>query len=963
MKKILTASVFIICSSGVFANDYVCNRDAPSSTSIALRMSTNFLSDNSDTLTCNDRIVDNSIYAKDGEDYVKLKYLVWDKSKAYLDLGSGNDIFEISPGTPEDVANNVENGVFQNAIVNWWPGDDTVIISWFNSYQVAIVGNCKDSCTITYNGSASDRQFENNTLENIEHIKFDDKIVNFLDLDSWFKYTIPLTGKLIVNYESSTNPWPINKLDLNENGSNDVIAETDMWNIKSANWTWKIYYNTGLNRFTFDVDLNNIVSVNNAWTYGYPNIYIWNHIWGVGYVSGSWLPVKISNLKNLNISYEYKIEHSGVPLNFMNEWYITSNKLQTSWPQPGDIELLILWYHYLDFPPGNKLGSVTLPVEVNNENKNITFDVYSDNSLWTQTLVTFVPIDYNLTWASLSYNVADFVAYLKKYFPNLDNMYLEDWHMGSEFWWWVKNTKERFYIQNFKVDLNWKETIDESIVVSWTLNECFLPLFGVNGGIQTSSEITNSTGYFYGDMNRGLKIGCEERSDFFKDFCSYFDSNLIKNNQFRFSNEFRYQFNWWQLTNTDYQNFLNQFQSQFKFAFQFRFSSPKDLKYFYQIYCVDDNYSKLIDICLNGSTIQVPFYEVYSYLIKDASIWKCDATLSKLPGVLSYTGTISINNNINLCDVNSFWKSNRYNEMLVTQNDIPVQLEKWTEWISNWVHYANYYLVIKNNLIGNQKPYPLLDITDWFVSFNTSWEIIGYSNANLTHTGNTYIFSQVVNQNNIIFNWDKVKIWFQLKWDQNISNIQFRWLKFNIKNCADGIQDYGEIVVDGGGPICRTAILSLPNIVKNNPSLKLIKVITNLSDNGYKISFNLKNDSSLSIDLWSDFIFPDAIKFIVKKWDIMSSWGNIDYDSSSNIYNLYVPSWFQYKVLWAGSFIGMGGVYIKFSQNECDGKNWIKPINSETVTKEVIKLPSYISLDTWESIIILHFAKSYYMWR
>ena len=420
-----------------FANDYDCMR-WNNWKDFDLNSPSFVMTDKVDTFSCDKRMNYKKIYAGDWNDTLTwIDLSVW----SIFYLWNGDDTFSTNPINYE----NRSKYVFQKDTIDGGPWNDTLNIDNIYSSEVSISGDCSKVCTLY----SVFPWFNDIRLISIEKIKFKDKEETFPK--SVFKYTIVPRWNKLMRYDLS-NRWPIKFVDTNEDGKNDTVVETDVWNINSAEGYIDVYYDKAGDFFYFDTNLKKIIPKNNAWTYGDPNIYKWNkpRTW-TGTLNI--LPVKISNISKLNVSFNYQIENDNTPMNFYNEGYITKNKIELNGPQNGDFEFMILWYHFIDTAPGNIIWTATIPVKINGKVENLKFNIYTDNDLWRQTFINFVPINYNKLEWSISYNIADFIKVIEKYYPYVKNMYLEDWHVWDEFGGKVNYAKFRTKIENYNIEL------------------------------------------------------------------------------------------------------------------------------------------------------------------------------------------------------------------------------------------------------------------------------------------------------------------------------------------------------------------------------------------------------------------------------------------------------------------------------------------------------------------------------
>jgi len=257
-------------------------------------------------------------------------------------------------------------------------------------------------------------------------------------------------GKLILEYPK--DKWPTKILDINNNWVNDLVSEIDPWNIKNTNWTAKVYYNVFNKNITYTQDFTNINQIDKSgWVLWYPEIYVWNKPWNWNYVDWwSKLPSKLDKLNSLVVKASYKVDHSNnLPINFAMEWWFTKDKFEKSNVDSSWAEFMIMLYHNILNPAGTKVWSVDVRIVVDWKEKIETFDIYRAKIWWD--FITFLP-KTNYNNVDIEFDILDFTNELKKYLPKINNLYLEDWEFGTEYWSPnTKNAKFNWIINKFEV--------------------------------------------------------------------------------------------------------------------------------------------------------------------------------------------------------------------------------------------------------------------------------------------------------------------------------------------------------------------------------------------------------------------------------------------------------------------------------------------------------------------------------
>jgi len=538
---------------------------------------------------------------------------------------------------------------------------------------------------------------------------------------------------------------------------------------------------------------------------------------------------------------------------------------------------------------------------------------------------------------------------------------------NSEVWWkkisLIDNSgnKFRFFWNpwlNLEIPLNmyfswWNNNLIKTRFNINSNNKCYIPLYGVSDSINfAANNIQWNTKFgIYYDCNATTKEAV------IQDYCSEIKINILHNIKNYDCSGGIFDLNYWlcsisnmtKIFSIDWKNLILQNSFNSVSSSKNYISILKNISdnwIFYNTYCVNNNYLKDYEICDNWQIKTVKMYDLYDYIKKWAYMWKC-------------LSNNNFSNNNLWCDYKSFFSSNDYKLMHITGKNIKITLNKDSQrW--NWSNkQVNYYLSIENTLKDNINKNPLLDITNWRITFNTNANITYYSNVNLKKEGNEYILTPINNQNNIIFNKQKIKIWLRLKWsDTSIKNIRFDGLRFNIQNCSDWIKDFWETVIDGWGPICRLLTTKNFNISRNNKNIKTIVKISDLTVRWVKYEYYLKNIWSQTYNFSSNDI-NDYLDFSLRQGLITDNWVNIT-SLWNNNFRINIPFYFKRESLSPWSEKMIWWIYFYFEGEKCNA--WINtnPTSSNTNIKIPFnKLSPYMRIDYKNSTIILYYGKSY----
>ncbi len=266
------------------------------------------------------------------------------------------------------------------------------------------------------------------------------------NLWTWMlSWNISLVWDLILKYPDEA--WPTYK-------SQNFILEINPWNINyPAEGFAKMYFDWK-SIVTYVQDLKNIEIINPGWyVLWYPEIYVGNKPWNWKFVKWkSNLPSKIENLESLIVKSRWLYNHpNNLSCNFAMEGWFTKNQFQNSWVWNKEVEMMIMRYKNIQWPAWQKVWETVVPIVFNWKNIDVKFDIYLAHIGWD--FITFVPQNYqDFKNVDLEFDVLKFVNIAKKYLPQIQDLYLEDWELGTEYW--TPNTNEASFewqVQKFEV--------------------------------------------------------------------------------------------------------------------------------------------------------------------------------------------------------------------------------------------------------------------------------------------------------------------------------------------------------------------------------------------------------------------------------------------------------------------------------------------------------------------------------
>jgi len=330
-------------------------------------------------------------------------------------------------------------------------------------------------------------------------------------------------NELIISYPEEQ--WPTAFVDSDNNGVYDFVMEINPWNIKNSEGFAKMTFKEG--KVIYEQDLRNIELKNpGAWVHGYPEIYIGNKPWNGNYADqNNIFPKKLSQFSDTLISLNYKINNENEPMNLAFESWLTTDKKRSNGIRNNEIEVMI-WFYYNELQPaGSKVGEEKLKVKVNNELKELTFEVWKAFIGWEY--IAF-RVKEPIKEANITFNLKEFLDLLYKYSDfdknHLDNLYVEDIEVGTEYGTpYDKNIKFSWEFSNFKATLGTlNETLNQNQEIvnksqdNNNSKEKFLELLN-NSWLQlfTSSNQKDPTNFenenFYFDNNELVFNMCENK--------------------------------------------------------------------------------------------------------------------------------------------------------------------------------------------------------------------------------------------------------------------------------------------------------------------------------------------------------------------------------------------------------------------------------------------------------------------
>ncbi|MGB9857478.1 MAG: GH12 family glycosyl hydrolase domain-containing protein [Dictyoglomaceae bacterium] len=231
--------------------------------------------------------------------------------------------------------------------------------------------------------------------------------------------------------------------------SGDVITknlpltlELNFWNIaRYEGDTWMAFYKEE-DTVEYYADIKNIVLKDkNSWVHGYPEVYYGYKPWAAHGTSIEKLvlPKKVSEFPDVLFNLKYNVWYErNLPINFAMETWITKDLYQKT-VNPGDIEMMVWLYANKLSPAGKKVAEVKIPIIINGNQKDITWEVYFSPMSWDY--VAYKSKE-NIIQGKVKIPIKNFLKHLRTVIANnssritvekYDQMYVNVWEIGTEF--------------------------------------------------------------------------------------------------------------------------------------------------------------------------------------------------------------------------------------------------------------------------------------------------------------------------------------------------------------------------------------------------------------------------------------------------------------------------------------------------------------------------------------------------
>gem|GEM_PF-1719393 len=224
-------------------------------------------------------------------------------------------------------------------------------------------------------------------------------------------------------------------LDLDGDGLFDFIIEINLWNTLSASGTANMTFNLDRGILYYGQCLWDLTpKYSEIEVYGYPEIWCGNKPWNEYMALDSSIPIpdRVSSLNDFYVTLSYNLSHnSQLSINLAVESWFTRDKFRFTRVFAGEVEVMIwLYWHNLS-PAGFKIDELIVPIEVDGEIVNCTFEVWYANMNWHYIAFRILePIKFGV----VRFNYASFIEWVYEFIGDeFRNLYLEDVEVGVEF--------------------------------------------------------------------------------------------------------------------------------------------------------------------------------------------------------------------------------------------------------------------------------------------------------------------------------------------------------------------------------------------------------------------------------------------------------------------------------------------------------------------------------------------------
>jgi len=219
-----------------------------------------------------------------------------------------------------------------------------------------------------------------------------------------------------------------------------LAISINMWNLESAEGTAVMTYHVN-GTISFTAELRDLkIEDPESWVLGYPEVYYGYNPWSLSGVYGRdnfKLPAKVDELPLTDVIVNYTISkvQKSLPLNFAFDIWLTKEEFSRQ-VGPGDVELMIWLYSDHMSPAGVNYQNITLPVVLNGQSLDNSWEVWI-GKIYESWLIVTLRSSHPL--------IGHVKINLNEYLDTVDNMlkglkissitqhYLESIHLGSEF--------------------------------------------------------------------------------------------------------------------------------------------------------------------------------------------------------------------------------------------------------------------------------------------------------------------------------------------------------------------------------------------------------------------------------------------------------------------------------------------------------------------------------------------------
>ncbi|AEJ62362.1 glycoside hydrolase family 12 [Spirochaeta thermophila DSM 6578] len=242
---------------------------------------------------------------------------------------------------------------------------------------------------------------------------------------------------------TSSNRYPSATIDSDGDGQVNWVIEPNLWNVVGGSGSVTMTFDDA-EGFDLDVqiDLSNIQQEDpSGWVHAYPEIWygikIWNTV-GPAQDGPVPLPRKLSELNDFYTTVDFSIQRLDpeLPFNFPFETWLTRDTSRGRDVRSDEVEIMV-WFNYYGLQgAGSQVDTLTVPIEVNGQTRDMTFEVWRSDAVgnggWEY--FAFRPTT-PVSEGTVRFNWAPFIQRARSLSNRADweNLYFTSVELGTEF--------------------------------------------------------------------------------------------------------------------------------------------------------------------------------------------------------------------------------------------------------------------------------------------------------------------------------------------------------------------------------------------------------------------------------------------------------------------------------------------------------------------------------------------------